>query len=59
MYRSPLIPEVDTNALSVEAASLDLLHTLNVQVVRGRYLNAATASSRWWCWLGRRAAPGR
>ena len=43
VYRSPLIPEVDTNALSVEAASLDLLHTLGVQVVRGRYLNAATA----------------
>jgi putative ABC transport system permease protein len=43
VYRTPLIPEVDTNALSVEAASLDLLHTLGVRVVRGRYLNAATA----------------
>jgi putative ABC transport system permease protein len=43
VYRTPLIPEVDTNALSVEAASLGLLHTLNLAVVQGRYLNAATA----------------
>jgi putative ABC transport system permease protein len=43
VYRTPLIPEVDTNALSVEAGSLDLLHTLNVAVLQGRYLNAATA----------------
>ena len=43
VYRTPLIPAVDTNALSVEAASLGLLHTLNVQVVQGRYLNAATS----------------
>ncbi len=43
VYRTPLIPAVDTNALSVEAASLGLLHTLNVRVVQGRYLNAATA----------------
>ena len=43
VYRTPLIPEVDTNALSVEAASLGLLHTLGVQVLQGRYLNAATA----------------
>jgi putative ABC transport system permease protein len=43
VYRTPLIPAVDTNAISVEAASLGLLHTLNVQVVQGRYLNAATA----------------
>ncbi len=44
VYRTPLIPEVDTNALSVEAASLGLLHTLGVQVAQGRYLNAATAA---------------
>ncbi|HTZ64115.1 MAG TPA: ABC transporter permease [Solirubrobacteraceae bacterium] len=43
VYRTPLIPEVDTNALSVEAASLGLLHTLGVHVLQGRYLNAATA----------------
>lgn len=43
VYRTPLIPEVNTNALGIKAASLGLLHTLNVQVVQGRYLNAATA----------------
>jgi putative ABC transport system permease protein len=43
VYRSPLIPAVETNALSVQAASLSLLHTLGVDVVQGRYLNAATA----------------
>jgi putative ABC transport system permease protein len=43
VYRSPLIPAVETNALSVLAASLGLLHTLGIGVVQGRYLNAATA----------------
>jgi putative ABC transport system permease protein len=43
VYRTPLIPEVNTNALGIKAASLGLPHTLNVQVVQGRYLNAATA----------------
>ncbi len=43
VYRTPLIPEVDTNALGIKAAGLGLLHALNVQVVQGRYLNAATA----------------
>lgn len=42
-YRSPLIPAVDTNALSVDAAGLDLPHILGDTVDRGRYLNAATA----------------
>jgi putative ABC transport system permease protein len=37
------IPSVETNALSVQAASLGLLHTLGIDVVKGRYLNAATA----------------
>jgi putative ABC transport system permease protein len=44
VYRTPLIPPIDTNALSVQAASLDLLGALGVSVVQGRYLNAATAS---------------
>ncbi len=44
VYRSPLIPAVETNALEIQAASLGLLHTLGVQVVQGRYLNAATAT---------------
>jgi putative ABC transport system permease protein len=43
VYRTPLIPAVETNALSVQAASLGLLHTLGIGVVQGRYLNAATA----------------
>jgi putative ABC transport system permease protein len=43
VYRSPLIRSVETNALSVQAASLGLLRTLGIDVVQGRYLNAATA----------------
>jgi putative ABC transport system permease protein len=43
VYRSPLIPTVETNALSVQAASLGLVHTLGINVVQGSYLNAATA----------------
>jgi putative ABC transport system permease protein len=42
VFRSPLIPTVDTNAISVDAASLGLLHTVGTSVERGRYLNAAT-----------------
>jgi putative ABC transport system permease protein len=44
VYRTPLIPTIDTNALNVEAASLGLLASLGVRVVQGRYLNAATAT---------------
>jgi putative ABC transport system permease protein len=43
VFRTPLIPQIDTNALSVQAASLNLLSALGVQVLQGRYLNAATA----------------
>jgi putative ABC transport system permease protein len=43
VYRSPLIPPVNTNALTVQAASLDLLPVVGAEVVRGAYLNAATA----------------
>jgi putative ABC transport system permease protein len=43
VYRSPLIPAVETNALSIQAAGLGLLHTLGIAVVQGSYLNAATA----------------
>jgi putative ABC transport system permease protein len=43
VYRSPVIPTVETNALSLQAASLGLPHTLGIGVVQGRYLNAATA----------------
>ena len=42
-YRNPLIPSVQTNALQVQAASLDLLPVIATEVAQGRYLNAATA----------------
>ena len=43
-YRSPLIPAINTNALSVDAASLGLLRAVGTSVAQGSYLNAATAS---------------
>jgi putative ABC transport system permease protein len=42
-YRSPLIPTIETNALSVDAASLHLPATIGTSIARGSYLNAATA----------------
>jgi putative ABC transport system permease protein len=42
-YRSPLIPSIDTNALSVDAASLGLPAAAGTSMAQGRYLNAATA----------------
>jgi putative ABC transport system permease protein len=42
-YRSPYIPTVDTNGLSVQAASVDLLPVLATTPAEGNYLNAATA----------------
>ena len=42
-YRTPYIPPVDTNALTVQAASLDLLTVVATSVAQGHYLNAATA----------------
>jgi putative ABC transport system permease protein len=43
VFRSPLIPSINTNALSVQAASLGLLAVVGTTVARGRYLNASTA----------------
>jgi putative ABC transport system permease protein len=43
-YRTPLIPAVNTNALTVAAASLDLPAAVGTSVARGSYLNAASAS---------------
>jgi len=43
VYRSPLIPVVNTNALSVQAASLGLPATVGATVAAGSFLNAATA----------------
>jgi putative ABC transport system permease protein len=42
VYRSPLIPAIDTNALTVQAASLGLPGTVGTTVAQGSYLNAAT-----------------
>ncbi len=42
-YRSPLIPSINTNALSVDAASLGLPAVAGTSVAQGSYLNAATA----------------
>ncbi|HEX3794631.1 MAG TPA: ABC transporter permease [Acidimicrobiales bacterium] len=42
VYRTPLIPTIDTNALAVQAASLGLLGTVGTSVAQGSYLNAAT-----------------
>jgi putative ABC transport system permease protein len=42
-YRSPFIPAVNTNALSVQATSLDLPSIVGTTMDQGRYLNAATA----------------
>jgi putative ABC transport system permease protein len=44
VYRSPHVPEIETNGLSVQAAGLDLLGAIATDVARGRYLNAATAT---------------
>jgi putative ABC transport system permease protein len=55
VYRSPLIPSVNTNALSVQAATLNLLPVVGATVARGSYLNAATAREPV-CVLGAQAA---
>jgi len=43
VYRSPLVPSVNTNALSVQATSLGLPQTVGATIAAGSYLNAATA----------------
>ena len=43
VYRSPLIPSVHTNGLSVQAATLGLLPAVGTTVDQGTYLNSATA----------------
>ncbi|HEY0805221.1 MAG TPA: ABC transporter permease, partial [Pseudonocardiaceae bacterium] len=42
-YRTPYIPTPDTNGLTVQAASLNLLAVLATTVAQGHYLNAASA----------------
>jgi putative ABC transport system permease protein len=43
VYKSPLIPVINTNGLSVQATSLDLPRTVGATIAQGSYLNAATA----------------
>jgi putative ABC transport system permease protein len=42
-YKSPLIPVIESNALSVDAATLGLPAVAGTGVAQGSYLNAATA----------------
>jgi putative ABC transport system permease protein len=42
VYRSPLVPVVDTGALKVRAASLNLPEVIGTGVAQGRWLNPAT-----------------
>jgi putative ABC transport system permease protein len=44
VYRSNLVPSVETGGLSVQAASLDLPAAVGTSVRFGSYLNAATAN---------------
>jgi putative ABC transport system permease protein len=43
VYRTPLIPAVNTGGLAVRASSLGLPAAVGTSVAQGRYLNAATA----------------
>jgi len=54
-YRTPLIPAVATNALSVAATNLNLPGAVGTTVAQGRFLNAATATQPA-CVLGAAAA---
>jgi putative ABC transport system permease protein len=42
-FRTPYIPSVDTNGLTVQAVSLNLLPVVATTVAQGHYLNTATA----------------
>jgi len=54
-YRSPLIPSVNTNALTVDAATLGLPAAAETSLAQGVFLNAATAREPV-CVLGAAAA---
>jgi putative ABC transport system permease protein len=43
VYKSPLIPGVETNGLSVDATTLGLPAAVGTTLAQGRFLNAATA----------------
>jgi putative ABC transport system permease protein len=42
VYRSPMIPTIDTNAIGVYASSLHLPAVVDATIAQGSYLNAAT-----------------
>ena len=42
-YKSPLIPPINTNAISVDATTLGLPAVAGTSLAQGRFLNAATA----------------
>jgi putative ABC transport system permease protein len=42
-YKSPLVPTIETNAISVDAATLDLPAVAGTGIAQGGFLNAATA----------------
>src|SRR5215469_2554291 len=42
VYKSPLIPQIETNALSVDAVSTGLPAVAGASLAQGRFLNAAT-----------------
>src|SRR6516162_6030424 len=42
-YKSPLIPPIETNGLSVDAATLGLPAVSGTSLAHGRFMNAATA----------------
>jgi putative ABC transport system permease protein len=44
VYRSPLVPSVQSGGLQVQAASLDLLPAVGTKVITGAFLNAATST---------------
>jgi putative ABC transport system permease protein len=43
VYKSPLVPLIETNALSVDAATLGLPAVAGTSLAQGQFLNAATA----------------
>ncbi len=55
VFRSPLIPSINTNALTVAATTLNLPGAVGTTVAQGEFLNAATATQPV-CVLGAAAA---
>ena len=43
VYKTPLIPAIETGAIGVDAATLNLPAVAGTSLAQGRFLNAATA----------------